>query len=480
MGTRRVWWIGLLAYFAIGAAWAFATPYNGAYDEHDHVARAAGVVRGQLLVAPARGVNDGGFPVVPRSLVPPGVTCMMTANPPAATCLGAAPPDRTAAPVHSRAARYDPVYYALVGWPLLPWPDMAGVIGARLVSALLCAALLATAVTLALPLRRRRFVPLAVLFAASPMLLALNGLVNPSGLTIDAAVLLWIVLLRRYGDEAEPDERARRRLAAFGALAAVAMILARPEGFVLVAGIVLVVHFAFGVRPELRPPRAALVVAGATVAALAWTFLSRVAEFGAAPTPVSKPLLAVVRAIVQYNIDYWLRQTIGLFGYGSIGMPQWAYLAWTAVAGGLLVAGFARAGRRTAAVIVAVPLLCVAAGIAADLVMSRIVGYWMQGRYFLPLWVGAFLLAAWAIGETGDARLVRRAYAAGIGVWALIQTVALGVALIGYSTGKQAHPPGSPIWVPPGGFAVPFVLLLLGLGGACCCMSRRVSASGST
>src|SRR5262245_52933238 len=52
----RVWLMGFGAFLLLAAAWAVMTPYNGAYDEHDHVVRAAGVVRGQL-VAPSDGRN---------------------------------------------------------------------------------------------------------------------------------------------------------------------------------------------------------------------------------------------------------------------------------------------------------------------------------------------------------------------------------------------------------------------------------------
>src|SRR5262249_47337786 len=167
----------------------------GAYDEHDHVVRAAGVVRGQILVPPTYQKDDGGYQSVPASLVPPNFDCMRKRSEPA-TCLGTPPNDRTPRDVHTRAARYNPIYYAVVGWPLLPLPSMAGIIVTRLLNALLCAVILATALVTMWPLRRYRFMFLAMLLAVSPMVLSLNGLVNPNGVEIDAAILLWVALLR--------------------------------------------------------------------------------------------------------------------------------------------------------------------------------------------------------------------------------------------------------------------------------------------
>ena len=92
----RVWWSGFLVFLAFGAAWAMIMPYNRSYDENDHIIRAAGVVRGEIFVDPAYGVDDGGYPTVPNSLVPPNVNCMrVSVNPPSGSCLGKPPTDTT-------------------------------------------------------------------------------------------------------------------------------------------------------------------------------------------------------------------------------------------------------------------------------------------------------------------------------------------------------------------------------------------------
>jgi hypothetical protein len=490
---RRIWWAAAVLFFTLAAAWALVTPYNGAYDENDHVVRAAGVVRGQVLIPPSYGRDDGGFVRVPASLVPPHVMCMaVAAAQPPATCLGQPPRDRTLVPEHSRAARYNPVYYVVVGWPLVAFPSMTGVILARLVSAAACAALLASAVVTVWPSRRRRLLLLGLLFAASPMLLSLNGLVNPSGIAIDAAVLLWVVLLRLCGDrppgpdqtvvgldrtgpdpdgerppgpdrtvaDAEPDER---RLWARCGLAAATIILARPEGVLLVAVVAALVVVAVGRPARRRVPIVSLsVVAAATVAAGGWIVISRVASFGPGPRPIGWPLPDLIQNIVQFNIDYWLRQTVGLFGYGTIGLPQWTYCAWAAVSGALVFAGFGYAERRRLAyTIVAIPVLCVVAGIAADVHMARVLGYWMQGRYILPIWIGSPLLAAWALPALTDTAIARRVYACGTAVWLTTNVLGLAAALTVYRSGKA---PG-PQWSPPMGRLIPTALLLFGLAG---------------
>jgi len=167
----RVWLSGFLVFLALGAAWALIMPYNSSYDENDHVIRAAGVVRGEIFVKPAYGLDDGGYPSVPESLVPPNVNCQrVSVNVPSGNCLGKPSTSTASVPEHSRAARYNPLYYAAVGLPLLPFPNMTGVILARLINAALCAALLASALVTVWTERRRRLLLLSVLLAVSPTL----------------------------------------------------------------------------------------------------------------------------------------------------------------------------------------------------------------------------------------------------------------------------------------------------------------------
>ena len=49
---RRVWLTAFLAFFALSAAWALATPLTAAPDEPFHMVKAAATVRGQLHGSP--------------------------------------------------------------------------------------------------------------------------------------------------------------------------------------------------------------------------------------------------------------------------------------------------------------------------------------------------------------------------------------------------------------------------------------------
>ncbi len=471
---RRAGWLALVAFFLLGAAWAVLTPYNGAYDEHDHVVRAAGVVRGQVLVPPAFELNDGGYQRVPASLVPPNVNCMITANPPPATCLGTPSTSRNLVEVHTRAARYNPVYYAVVGLPLRWLPNMTGVLLTRLISGAIGAVLLALSVRVLWPLRRYRLLLLGLLLAASPMLISLNGLVNPDSLAIDAAVLLWAALLRltvgdrRAGDDSqgEPPGTGGTGTVWLAAAASAVIVLTRSEGPVLVVAIAALAWLALG-RPPVRR-RSVLVAVGTVGAAIAvtviWAVLSHVASVGAKP-PVTPPgsHWNVLSTIARFKFDYWLKQTVGLFGYGVVGLPGWAYLAWFAVLGGLVgVAAVTARQARLAATLVLIPPLCFAAGLVAEFALVYKIGYWMQGRYFLPIWVGLTLLAPLALGRLPEP-VVRRSYLVGGVIWAALQVISLGVAFLAWHGGSGFTGPYPGSWMPALGPELPVLLLLGGL-----------------
>lgn len=467
--ARRVFWLGLLAFFLVPAAWAVATPYDGAYDEHDHVVRAAGIVRGQIMAPPTTDGQNGRYQTVPRSLVPPNFDCLRKGTDPA-TCLGTAPDDRSPTRVHTRAGHYNPFYYAVVGWPLLPLPNMTGVIATRLVSSLLCAALLAWALVLIWPLRRRRLMLLALLLVAAPTTMCLIGLVNPNGLEIVASALLWIsmtLLLSRDRDEDAEDAAAfgpglggadwPRRLIRMAVVAGTILALTRPAGVVIAGGIVLLAVVALGRRDLLRGLRArrdvrigALVVGGGAVLAFVWSALAQVGTLGTESKPDLSPTSEILRIIVQFKFDYWIRQTIGIFGYATVVLPVFVIFGFGLVIGLLVLGGALTAPRREAIVLLAIPTACILGGLVVEMIMVRRVGFFMQGRYFMPLWMGMFFLAARVIPPgvlplTG----LRRVYAVFLGVWSIGMTYGLYLAVKRYEYGDQkvtSFPRG---WRPP-------------------------------
>jgi hypothetical protein len=357
----------------------------------------------------------------------------------------------------------------VVGLPLAPFPTMTGVVLARLLNALLCAALLATALTLVWTRRRHRFLVLAVLLSASPMVLSLAGLVNPSGLEVAAAVLLWAALTAL----ARPDPHpviAERTVVGLAGVAATTLVLMRPAGLVVLAGIAVATWVAIGDRSRLRElvrrrevRVATLVTAGAAVFVLAWALVAAVGSIGTEAASDQRGWSTILRGIVLGRFDYWLRQTVGVFGYATVSLPVWALVAWTTVQGLPVLLGFGLAPRRHAYTILAVPVVCLLGGAAVELATARLIGAFMQGRYFLPWWVGMFFLAAWAVpAGVLPAAAIRRVHGLFAVLYAAVVPVGLYATLRHFRFGTPGGPAGEP-WNPPVPQAVPYLLVAAGV-----------------
>jgi hypothetical protein len=482
--ARRVFWSALVVFFLLPAAWALITPYDGAYDEHDHVIRAAGVVRGEIFAPPTDDGKNGRYQSVPASLVPPNFDCLRTGIEPA-TCLGTPTDSRGRNDVHTRAGHYNPFYYAIVGWPLLPFPDMTGVYLSRLLSSLLCAVLYAFALVTIWPLRRRRLLMIALLLVFAPTTMVLTGLVNPNGLEIATSAVLWITLtclLSRNRDEDADDaaafgfggERWTRRLVWLTAAAGVPLALNRPLGVVLAAGIVVLSFLAMGRRHHIRELLrrrdvrfAVLAIGVAAALAFAWSFAAQVGTLGTEATPeVRTPVSEIVRTVINHKFDYWIRQTIGVFGYATAQLPVWFIWTWGLVIGLLVLTGIMHSSRRTMLVVLGIPAACLAGGLVVDVLMVPVIGYFMQGRYFMPLWMGMFFLAAQAVPPgllqpTG----LRRLYGVWLTFWGMAVAYGLYLTVKRYEYGNEAlatFPRGwRPVITEVGGFLFVIVAVLL-------------------
>lgn len=199
---RRTWLWAFAAFALLAVAWSLAMPADGTTDERQHLERAYGAVTGHLL-AP-RGIDPlvhrpGAAFEVPKSLLPPNALCVYFPNyhqdqswvARSASCQHPAPATPALVRVVSWVGRYNPLYYLAVGGPLRLWPTMHGIVASRVLAALLASAFAATAAMVAIRTRRPLLLA-ALLTVLTPTTIALNSTVNPNGVEISAALLLWV------------------------------------------------------------------------------------------------------------------------------------------------------------------------------------------------------------------------------------------------------------------------------------------------
>ena len=453
----RLWLLAFTGFFLLHAAWAVAAPYDGPPDEQAHALRAAAVGHGELLA------SDDSMQLTPRSLSRNNCFPQHVEIP--ADC--ALPPggDETMQRHIVGAASYNPVYYAVLGWPAAVWPDWTGVILTRLLTGAAMAALLASAVVAAVHWIQRRAVLAGVLVAATPMVAHLGGAINPNGVEIAAGVALFTGLITVF---LEPGERLNHRAVALVGISASVLVTPRPLGLIWLGLIVLTVLIGSSLARLRALARERVVriwtgvIVGSTVASLAWNFVA---------TPlsvVSGDQGLTSKEVLRFaSLDVWpnvANQMVGVMGWSEVLQPRLVYVAWFASVGLLVLGGFALGGRADKLRLVFLfcgtffPLL------TWELLRANDSGWFNQGRYFLPGAVGLPILGAYALARSGVGAAQFRSLTRTLAVVLLpIHLVCLAYTMTRWQSGLTILNPLKGSWMPPLGPEVPLVAAVVGL-----------------
>jgi Predicted membrane protein (DUF2142) len=400
---RTQWLVSFLLFALLSGCWSLASPLFSGPDEPAHVVDAAAVVRGQLL-PPLHGA-------LARMRVPAILgnanampACYMFRSDIAADCTGRLGGSTAETTVETPAARYPPLYYAIVGLPTRPFPSEAGVRLMRLISLLLCAGFLAGAVSAATSVRGSRWLVVGVAVAVTPMALFLAGIVNPNSVEIAAAICLWACGLALAG---RPARGAVPALAAGASGSACALVLTRALSPLWLgcigATLFVVAGWAQGAslfrRLDVR--RWAVVVAVATVVAVAWIRLAGASHVDTSVVRYPTSQAAALRASLD-STDWKLRQMVGVFGWLDTSASTLTYYLWFFVVGMLLLTGLAMAGWRVRLTLGVLFVLVVVLPVILELQVVHYLGPIWQGRYTMPIAVGIPLIAAYAVARPVD------------------------------------------------------------------------------
>ncbi|GAA1039574.1 hypothetical protein GCM10009557_58520 [Virgisporangium ochraceum] len=460
---RRIFLLAFAGFLLLAGAWAGALPANGTYDESQHIVRAYAAVDGQWR---PHGPNRQSYKI-PATLLPSDPECMRESDDPKpATCLVARPSSPAEVSVETYVARYNPVYYLAVGLPLKLSPDLTGIVMSRLLSALLCALMLGASVWLAV-LAGRRLLAAAVVLVATPMVVNLAGSLNPNGMEICAAVLLFTSLLCR---------EAHRTALVWAGVAAFALITVRHIGPVLIVIDLAAVALFVGVwalRRDLRGWLGGGVLAGLVVFG-AWVLAAR-SPVGAGPGSASDlGVGGIVRGLFAHRFEFYIKQIVGQFGYGETTISPLAILYWYGLVAVIVVPALWFATWRARSVIVGL----VAAGfgmlVALEFYFVPKANWFSHGRYALPILVGAVLIAAFVLdGQPFATRLPSRlprwlprwlpvilvAATAPVHLYALVRVLSRYRVNI-----ETSFSPFGGGWSPPVNASVVLLSLLVGVG----------------
>lgn len=471
---RRIAWLLGVGYLLVMVGWTFVTPLP-AMDERAEVVKAVATVRGELLGTIVRVDRaDLGLPVhsdfgpglasrfvVPRSYAGVSIPCFPV-KPVYPRCTAPMNTDPKPTTALSYVGNYNPIYYALIGWPSLFVLGAKSVYLMRLCTALINAVLLGlTAHTLLLARYPRRAL-ICFVAATTPMTLFLGGIVNPSGVEICAAELLWSVVLV-VATGSQPMHELVRKLGLRAAIALVLLLNLRMMGPLWAVCAFAVAGWIAG--PSRRRQfvkdrwirRAAPVFGVVAVAALLWTKLAPV-ELSSL-RDIHPHFFRAARVTLDESPGYF-KMMLFSYNWGDPQIPTFAVAVLSAVLAVLLVPVLGR--RRFGPPLLTVLAVTVVFPILLQGYEMHALGDVWQGRYILPLTVGAVLLAGFADVEldlaTSRSLLVLCALGSLTCLWWAVRHSANVAALAGPLIPLHAH------WSPPVTWPIALAPYAIGVG----------------
>lgn len=401
--TRRLGLLAFVGFFLMIGAWSLAAPYNGTPDEQAHVERAAGVALGQITPQ----VGGNGSPLGAYQRVPSGLvrdTCFQSKADTPAACAQPPGSGRTPVSVVTGAGWYNPVYYAVVGWPLALWPGWSGLLIARLISAALCALLLTGAMVSALRWSRLRMMAVGVVVVTTPITLQMTSAVNPNGMEIASGVALFasgipLFLLPRR-------DRFDRWLLWQTAISAGILATLRAAGpvWVAFAAVALLLPLRWAtLRKGLHDKvvRRSVAILGLIILlALGWTVTQKATGLENFREATRFSPVGSAYAILQQWHQY-TDELVGIMSYLDTRLPEIIYMVWEAAVATIIIAAVVQGTRLDRWRMFVIFMGGAGLATAIQVALLNQEGFVTQGRYMLPLLVGLVLMAAFVLEERG-------------------------------------------------------------------------------
>ena len=415
MRSSRVGVVTGLVVAVLSTLWAFASPLMSIPDETAHTSKLLAVTSGQLL-GDLEDLSvtqpDGGLVGrVSRVTIPAPygevrglMDCYAQRIEVSADCATPLPDVDGTVSVVTSAGTYAPLYYLAVGLPTQVLDPPAALYASRVLGAVVAGVLLGVAAAAVHRATGSLLTVVAVAAATTPVTLFVAGGINPSGMELPGAVALWATtaLLVRPGDH------ARGWVWAWAA-AVTAVAWPRPIGVFLVVGIVLATVVAVGDRTAMfarwaASRRAVLAGAASLTGALVWIVAT---DANGSFKGIPQPDLTTADAIAaSWDLTPWrLEQLVGVLGWVDTTLPHVTLWTLGLVAVGLVVGGLVVGTWRERLVLVGLVLASLLLPVAAEAVQAPRIGFGWQGRYTLPVPMGAVVLGGLALGRRLDVRL---------------------------------------------------------------------------
>jgi hypothetical protein len=329
-------------------------------------------------------------------------------------------PDGTVT-VASAAARYNPVFYWLIGKPAQPFEGAAAMYVMRAMSALLCSLFLAGAAWAVMRWARTVWPMVSLVLVLTPVTIYSTAVAAPNGLEMLAAAGAAVTLL------ALPRVRHQDLRMILGLACVFASTLAVLRGlgplFLLCIGVmtlqVVGPRRLFGVLRQVpgTATAAAAVVLVCTLAGAWWTMSAGSMELEDANAQ-GNPLVDTLTAV-----PLWFFQSIAAFPLRNEPADPIVYAAGIVVLGGFLVLALRRGTRRGRIDLLVTFGIALVVPVALQTAVYETSGDIWQGRYGWPISLVVLIVAGLNLEDWhGRSKWTRPLLLAGAAAWTLAHT----------------------------------------------------------
>jgi hypothetical protein len=353
--------------------------------------------------------------------------------------------------IATSAGRYNPWFYAVIGYASLPFSGVAALLAMRVAGVLCCWLMLALACVAARRWAQTAWPFLGIALSCTPVLVYSSSIAAPNGLEMCAGITLWCALLGLLGRD---HLRIDTRLVVVATLAGTVLATLRPIGPAWCALVFLTALAATRsdlatLRQMARNARVRIAVAiliASTVVGAAWTIVMRTSHLSTSHMP---PITyAAQLRITAEQVPLWLFQSIAAFPYRNEPTAPVVYVAYLVLGMGLLVSALTilRRDRWLSIALIAAIGVAIFFPAVSTLATFEKYGASWQGRYGLPYTVGTLLLLTWAL-DRGGHQISYRVFVPAFALYVVAQTVSVVATLQRQIASDPLH--GTGAWVAP-------------------------------
>ena len=477
-GSLRVPLLFTAATLLVQLAWIWAIPPFRGIDEFDHAYRAASVAEGYWSPAWADvpGTHGSLIPVPVDMVRDAHAVCASYDYTGPANCRGASAAAQGMVSAASGAARYNPVFYWIVGVPARAATGSEALYLMRATSALLCSLLVGMTAWVIGKWARTRWPFVALTLALTPVTVYGFMLPAPNGVEMVAGLCLWASLLGLASPQARRSSAPTFVVTA--TVSAIPLVGVRTLGplwlaLVLTTGLILA-----GLRPAVRVAKthrrlvilSSAIVSGTTIAAVMWSLHARSNSLEGMPYVKGNAWKAAAT-----QLPLWFLQSIAAFPTRNEPAPAVVYACGAVSFLAFLAVALVIASPRVRMVLAGLCVISLGVPYAMTVLTYHRVGTAWQGRYGLPLAFGVVMLAGYAWDSTPvRSRILGPALLSGWLCITVAQTVSPVFVLNRELEGSPMS--GDPRWLQAPTWAV---LLVTVLGMCVMALAVRVSTPPS-